>query len=249
MRIDHLTNRFFETVARAIYSHGLVTAVMLFVITYMTLFSHTLFLQILPAAMSPWERDVSAWLMAIGWDLTLLVTMGNPRHIHRSIPWIGATASGIIVLFFFDAFQGMITAATLLMIQRWFTGLLAAIIAFIYTSLFHAKWSERNELAALPSKLHDTERRLIQAQTELDEVKAKYKLSDATLNEVRSKLKEREQKTNDLLTQLDQHLKELTCPHCKVVQANPRSLNAHKGHCASNPKNKHLNGTSLKQIV
>lgn len=236
-----ITYRPFDHISRAIYSQGLITAVMLFVIAYMTMFSHTLFLQVLPTRMPEEQRDLSAWLMAIGWDLTLLVTMGNPQHIHRSIPWIGAVASGIIVLFFFEAFD--FRQEPLLITQRWFSGILAAVVAFIYTRLFHAKHQHRDGLEQMPQ-------RIAQLEAALDQERSRMHQNAAELTQARAELEQSKAELAQAKAKLAKHDAELVCPFCQLPQENSRSLNTHKGYCTSNPNGrgkKVLNGHAIQE--
>jgi hypothetical protein len=241
--MEPIATRFFDSIARTIYSLGLVTFVMLFVIASMIFFSHTLFLSVFPVSMASWEKQAAASLMAVGWELTVLVTTCNPKHINRSIPWIIALASACIVLFFIQAFD--FTQDPLIVVQRWFVGVLAGTINFIYARLFHRKWSERNELIELPIRLNQAERRADELQSKLDEASRAVAERDTALNEARSALKERDRDFKQLESKLREFERELTCPHCGVVQSNPRSLNAHKGHCEQNPINKNNGSPKL----
>lgn len=220
---------FFDNIGRAITSLAAVIFVMLMTITGMIFFSHTLFSFVFPASMEPWEKLAATWLMALGWEFTVLITTCNTRHINKHIPLIMAVCSGIIVLFFIQAFDSQQPLLTIG--QRWFVGLLAATINYIYAELFYSKWSERSEQQAMPKKLAQTESNLVQLQSELVQVRSALDQTQRTLTERERSLKEHEgfrKKTES----------ELTCGHCKTLQKNYGALRAHKGHCKQNPINK-----------
>ena len=132
--------------------------VMLATLIGMVLFSHTLFLSVFPPSMATWERMLATWFMAIGWEATVLITTVNTRHLNKNIPWIMAICSGLIVLFFIQAFDT--TQPWLTIAQRWLVGSLAAAINYIYADLFYAKWNERTELIERPMKLTDLQSRV-----------------------------------------------------------------------------------------
>lgn len=208
----------FDRIGQAITSMGAVIFVLMMVIVAMVFFSHTLFTQALPETMEEWEKMSAAWFMALGWELTVLVTTCNTKHLNKSIPPIMAVCSGVILLFFVQAFDS--TQPLLILCQRWFVGILIAAINFIYADLFYAKWKERLELIDRPNKLNDIQSQLNELQSEVNESRPKL-----------IQLKELQQ----FKLKVDQ---ELTCPHCKVKQPTYGTLHAHKGHCSNNPKNK-----------
>ena len=78
----------FDNIGHAITSLAAVIFVMLMTITGMIFFSHTLFNQVFPTSMSDWEKLVATWLMALGWEFTVLITTCNTRHINKNIPAI-----------------------------------------------------------------------------------------------------------------------------------------------------------------
>jgi len=312
--------KLFDTIAKSITSLGAVVFVMLMTISGMIIFSHTLFSHVFPDTMAGWEKVSATWLMALGWEFTVLITTCNTKHINRHIPLIMAICSGVIVLFFIQAFSGGFGVIGTL--QRWFVGLLAATINYIYAELFYAKWQERNEALAIPIQVNELLARIdaltlelderktelatsrpqwLKAQSDLDETSIKLNQSQSKLNQVElqlheahSRLSQAESELNQTrlevnekrvrldevqskallmerqLTEVNQRnveagrlldhnrheqaetgrelaelrafkaqiQKELECPHCKAVQPNARTLNAHKGHCPENPINK-----------
>jgi hypothetical protein len=220
--------RFFDLIGNAITSLGAVIFVLLMVITGMIFFSHTLFLEVFPASMQPWEKLLATWVMALGWELTVLITTVNTKHINKRIPWLMAIASGVIVLFFIQAFDGSLTG--LQITQRWFVGLLAAALNYIYADLFYAKWQERNSTLAMPKELEENRTKVLHLLTELDQCQTTFNQSRSKLNEVEAELKE-------LRAFRKKVESELTCPHCRQPQPGYGTLRAHQGHCSKNPKN------------
>jgi len=213
----HMTKaeRFFDSIAKGITSLGAVVFVMLMVITAMVFFSHTLFLNAFPVSMANWEKLAAAWFMALGWEATVLITTVNTKHINPNVPGVMAICSGIILLFFLEAFD--FDVSVLIICQRWFVSILVATINYLYSDLFYSKWKERSELDSMPLKLNEAESKVIQLERTVIEAQSNLnKLSE--LQRFRSQIE-----------------KELTCPHCKTMQTSYGVLHAHKGHCSQNP--------------
>jgi hypothetical protein len=218
----------FDTIGRAITSLAAVIFTHLMIITAMIFFSHTLFMDVFPTTMDRWERFTATWLMALGWEFTVLITTVNTRHINKHVPMVMAVASGFIVLFFIQAFY--VSQSPLIIAQRWFVGVLMATVNYIYAELFFAKWQERIAQQAMPQQLQEShytiqrlEKKLVDTERLLDEVQQGFNDSQRSLHEL-----ERFKKEVDA---------ELTCQHCNTQQASYGALRAHKGHCKSNPIN------------
>lgn len=218
----------FDTIGRAITSLAAVIFALLMIITAMIFFSHTLFMDVFPTTMDPWERITATWLMALGWEFTVLLTTVNTRHINKHIPMVMAIASGFIVLFFIQAFD--VSQPVLIVAQRWFVGVLAATINYIYAELFFAKWQERTAQQAMPQQL-------VQNKTTIDQLQQTVNETQTALEQAQRALNERERKLQELERLQKQVDAELTCEHCKVKQPNYGALRAHKGHCKHNPIN------------
>lgn len=206
----------FEQAGRAITSLGAVIFVLVLVVTAMVFFSHTLFLHALPEAMARWERFMAAWTLAIGWEATVLITTVNTHHLHKRVPILMALCSGVIMLFFIQAFDS--SQPNLVIIQRWFVGLLVAYLNFAYSELFVKKWNEFIALNETPTKL-------IESQSSVNQLRSE-------LNEARSELNQ----LHDLRQFQSNIVKQLTCPHCKQHFETFGSLHAHKGYCTENPR-------------
>ena len=234
--MTQMKQTFFDRVASGITSLGAVLCAMLFMIVGSLFFSHTLFIHIFPDTMSTWEKLASGWFMAIGWEFTVLIATVNPRHVPPVIAKILALCSGVIVLFFIDAFATDITTATT--VQRLFVGALVSVVNYIYVHLFSKKWNERIYTQTLPAINEQLESRVRHLEAELKQVGARVEQRESELKQTGAKLEELEaykRRTDD----------DLTCPYCRQVQKTRGSLVTHKGHCSHNPKNGvKLNGHS-----
>lgn len=222
-----MVSKLFDRIASAITSLGAVIFVLLMIITGMIFFSHTLFLDVFPSTMEKWEKRLATWVMALAWEFTVLITTVNTRHINKRIPFLMALASGVIVLFFIQAFDDSITG--LQMTQRWFVGIIAATINYLYADLFYAKWQERTSSLAMPRRIEELNSKVHELEGGLNEHESALNDSQSRLNEVQSEVKE----LRSFKLRVD---KELTCPHCHTLQPSFGSLHAHKGHCSKNPR-------------
>lgn len=219
----------FDSIAQSITSMAAVVFVMIMTISGMVFFSHTLFLSVFPPSMSSWERIAATWFMALAWEATVLITTVNTKHLHKHIPAVMALCSGVIVLFFIQAFDQ--SQSLLVIIQRWFVGTIAATINYIYADLFYAKWLERRGLIEAPMKVIELQSTVNDLQRALDQAQSKQKTFD------------------ELQRFRDQVKKELVCPHCKFEQSSYGTLHSHKGHCLENPRSKQkLNGDNAAHI-
>jgi molybdopterin converting factor small subunit len=218
----------FDTIGRAITSLAAVIFALLMIITAMIFFSHTLFMDVFPTTMDKWERITATWLMALGWEFTVLLTTVNTRHINKHIPLVMAIASGFIVLFFIQAFD--VSQPMLIVAQRWFVGVLAATINYIYAELFFAKWQERTAQQAMPMQL-------MQNKSTIDELAQRLIEREQALEQAQRALNERERRLQELERFKKTVDAELTCQHCNTQQASYGALRAHKGHCKNNPIN------------
>jgi len=220
--------KLFDRIGSAITSLGAVIFALLMTTTGMVFFSHTLFRNVFPSTMEPWEKLLATWVMALAWEFTVLITTCNTKHLNRHIPLAMAVASGIIVLFFIQAFDSSLTG--LQIIQRWFVGILAATINYIYADLFYAKWQERSSTLAMPVKL-------VELQHEVNEYRSRLIDLQSKFDQVQSTRDELQREVGDLRSFRKKIDQELTCPHCKEQQPSYGTLHAHKGHCHRNPKN------------
>lgn len=226
----------FDTLGRAFTSIGAVIFVMVMIITAMIFFSHTLFLQVFPETMAPWEKSVATWAMALGWELTVLITTCNTAHISKRIPGLMAIASGVIVLFFIQAFDDSLTV--LQYVQRGLVGVLAASINYIYADLFYSKWQERTNALQMPARLKELEAQVEQLEADLQESDAELEQSQAKVKEFTAELKEQEREIKQLESFKAKIEQSLKCPYCSQAQTSQDALRSHKGHCSLNPKNK-----------
>ncbi len=210
--MDHFTK-----IGRAITSLGAVIFVQMLWVGAMIFFSHTLFTDVLPSYMTPWEKKVAAWFIAFAWEFIVLVTTCNVKFINKHIPPFMAICSGIILLYFLDAFDW--SQPALVISERWFVSILIATVNFILSDLFYKRWMEFNESISLPGQVNEL-------QSEVNQLRSQLNDSQSSLNEARS-LKAFKAKIE----------RELTCKHCNTPFESYGSLHAHKGHCSKNPKN------------
>jgi hypothetical protein len=173
--------------------------------------------------MDTWEKFAATWVMALGWEFTVLLTTCNTRHINKHIPLVMALASGVIVLFFIQAFD--FTVPWIVVLQRWFVGTLAAAINYIYAELFYAKWQERSQKQAMPMKLAETESELVQLRSKVNELQSDVDERHSVFIQTQRELDE----LRRFKSRIDS---ELTCPHCSKLQPAFGTLHAHKGHCS-----------------
>ncbi|SRR5260221_5696557 len=219
-------NKLFEYIGNMITSMSAVILVLVLTILGLLTFTHTLFNEVLPITMTGWERELASWLLALGWEFTLLITTCNTQHLNRKIPAFVAIASGVIVLFFIHAFDA--GQQDIELYKRWFIGLLISAINYIFTELFYSKWKELQTNKLLPLKVGELEinltanaNELIKATTELDQCKQ-------TINKLTAQLMELEEYKQ-------REIAKLTCPHCQQVYVTIYKLTSHKGMCSSNP--------------
>src|SRR5688500_13716797 len=114
-------NKLFEQIGFAITSMAAVIFVLILTLLGLLTFTHTLFFEVLPQTITGWERYLASWMLALGWEFTLLITTCNTQFLHRRIPLVAAIASGVIVLFFIEAFS--FDLPTIELCKRWFIGL------------------------------------------------------------------------------------------------------------------------------
>jgi hypothetical protein len=234
---------FWDRLGESINSLGAVLLPMLILITGGMFLSHTYFKQTLPGTMPFWEAFLSAWLIAVAWELTVLVTTVNQRHVSKWIPRFMALCSGIVFLFYIGAFNEDLTLFE--RIQKGFVGALVSFVSYVYVELFHAKWTERNEGKAMPGKLDESERKLIETESRLIQTESALNEAHRKLIEAESRFNESESAFIELERTFDEvHAfkirvqSELICPHCSQEFESYGTVHAHKGHCMQNPKKK-----------
>jgi hypothetical protein len=220
-------NKFFERIGFAITSMAAVIFVLILTLLGLLTFTHTLFFEVLPQTITGWERYLASWMLALGWEFTLLITTCNTQFLHRRIPLVAAIASGVIVLFFIQAFS--FDLPNIELFKRWFIGLLVATINYIYTELFYAKWKE----------LHRTK----DLNARIDELEELNKLQTIELNTTREQLKKVDldvERLVDYVAELEifkkKELDSKTCRFCKKLMPSIFHLSSHMRNCDSNPK-------------
>src|SRR5882724_4766792 len=78
--INNPMNKLFEYIGNMITSMSAVILVLVLTILGLLTFTHTLFNEVLPITMTGWERELASWLLALGWEFTLLITTCNTQH-------------------------------------------------------------------------------------------------------------------------------------------------------------------------
>ena len=112
---------------------------MLFIIVALVFDSHTLFVRTLPSDMGHTAKEITAWGMAIAFELTVLLATANSNYVHKSIQYFLAFCTLMTTLFFFDVFGEADTAKVFRIV---FVSVMIACINFIYAELFVKKWQE-----------------------------------------------------------------------------------------------------------
>lgn len=219
-------NKLFEYIGNMITSMAAVIFVLVMTITGLITFTHTLFNEVLPATMTGWERELASWLLALGWEFTLLITTCNTQHLNRKIPAFVAIASGVIVLFFIHAFDA--GQPDIELYKRWFIGLLISAINYIFTELFYSKWKEKQLNKSQAERVIELETILESRQTQLTEAVTNLQGTKTDLEKLTCYVAELEEYKQ-------REIAKLTCPHCQQVFETIYKLTSHKGVCGSNP--------------
>jgi uncharacterized membrane protein len=219
-------NKLFEHIGNLITSMSAVILVLVMTILGLITFTHTLFNEVLPVTMTGWERELASWLLALGWEFTLLITTCNTQHLNRKIPAFVAIASGVIVLFFIHAFDA--GQPDIELYKRWFIGLLISAINYIFTELFYSKWKELQTNKSLSARVGDLEISLTAKVNELTEATTELDQSNQTIEKLTKQLTE-------LSEYKRREIEKVTCPHCLQVFETIYKLTSHKGACLSNP--------------
>lgn len=220
-------NKLFEQIGFAITSMAAVIFVLVLTLLGLLTFTHTLFNEVLPQTITGFERSFASWMLALGWEFTLLISTCNTQFLNKRIPMIVAIASGVIVLFFIQAFSFDLPNIELM--KRWFIGLLVATINFIYTELFYAKWQELHRNSDLNDRLHDLEQAVNTHVSEVKLLQDQLRKADSDVERLAgyvAELEEFKQKEID----------KLKCPYCNSKMESVYKLASHKGICSHNPK-------------
>jgi len=218
-------NKLFEQIGFAITSMAAVIFVLILTLLGLLTFTHTLFFEVLPQTITGWERYLASWMLALGWEFTLLITTCNTQFLHRRIPLVAAIASGVIVLFFIEAFS--FDLPTIELLKRWFIGLLVATINFIYTELFYAKWKDLHRTKDLNTRITELEQIVNVKTNELSTSQDRLAKTNAEI-----------ERLVDYVAELEAFKKKeidrLTCSYCGNVFSTIYHLNSHRGNCEKN---------------
>lgn len=219
--------KLFEQIGFAITSMAAVIFVLILTLLGLLMFTHTLFFEVLPSTINGWERYTASWMLALGWEFTLLITTCNTQFLNRRIPVIAAIASGIIVLFFIQAFE--FDQPTIELFKRWFIGILVATINFIYTELFYAKWSRLQKQRNFEERISELESHLGAKNNELGATYLRLEKANADVDRLVDYVAELEVfKKNEM--------DKVTCNFCKQIFKSVYHLASHRTNCEMNPK-------------
>lgn len=219
--------KFFEEIGFAITSMAAVIFVLLLTLLGLLMFTHTLFYEVLPSTITGWERYTASWLLALGWEFTLLISTVNTQFLNRKIPIIAAIASGVIVLFFIEAFE--FNQPPIEIFKKWFIGILVATVNFIYTELFYAKWSRLQKQRDLEGRIFELES---QAQ---DKDKTIFSINQQ-LQKTQTDVERLIDYSSELETFKKREIEKVTCNFCKHVFKTIYHLHSHRANCKMNPK-------------
>jgi len=220
-------NKFFEQIGFAITSMAAVIFVLILTLLGLLMFTHTLFYEVLPPSITGWERYAASWMLALGWEFTLLITTCNTQFLNRRIPVIAAIASGIIVLFFIEAFE--FNQPPIELLKKWFIGILVATINFIYTELFYAKWSRLQTHRNLEDRISELE---VQG---MDKDKTILEVNEQ-LQKARADVEMLTEYSTELETFKKKELGARTCSFCGKILPTLYHLASHRTNCERNPK-------------
>lgn len=232
-------NQLFERIGFAITSMAAVIFVLILTLLGLLTFTHTLFNEVLPQTITGWERMMASWMLALGWEFTLLITTCNTQFLNRRIPLVVAIASGVIVLFFIKAFE--IDQPTIELSKRWFIGILVATINYIFTELFYAKWKELQLQKNLANRVAELE-------TILDTKTSEFTETNHQLTKAKFDIDRLVDYVAELESFKSKEVEKLTCPYCKTIQSSVYKLTSHKGICDQSPK-KNLNHSIYEGVV
>jgi hypothetical protein len=221
-------------IANIITSLGAVIFVLLMTIGSMILLSHGLYFQIFSKTMVTWQAEAASWILACGVETTVLIVTCNTEFLNKKLPIFLAICSGIIVLFFIEAFDT--SQSTLDLSMRWFVGGLVALLNFIYSELFYKKLMDANANETATAKLQNLQALHNQLKDGYEKVKAEEK-------ETREVIVVLERELLELREFREKELQKLTCPSCKVTFESVYKLTSHRNTCLGLPNQRSpLNG-------
>ncbi len=224
-------------IANIITSLGAVIFVLLMTIGAMIFLSHGLYFQIFSKTMVTWQAEAASWILACGVETTVLIVTCNTEFLNKKLPIFLAICSGIIVLFFIEAFDT--TQSTLDLSMRWFVGGLVALLNFIYSELFYKKLLDANEKETATAKLQTLQAVHQKLEMEFESVKAQTE-------EAGNKIAALENELLELRTFKEIEIQKLTCPSCKLTFESVYKLNSHRNTCLSLPtQESKVNGVKI----
>jgi hypothetical protein len=174
----------FEDIGNIITSVYFVIMVMGMVILSGCFLSHILFYRSFPSDMGEWENIIASWTFGIAWECTLLIAATNRQHLdNENFVKVFAICSGILLLFFIDAFNTSFSFDLVNCIQKYFAALLIGFVNYTYSELFYRKWTEHIN----KSEFSKFEIMLKEYEVTINSLKHDLKLSQVKLLETQIK--------------------------------------------------------------
>lgn len=231
-------NKLLQRFGHIITGMSAVTFVLLMTIIGMIFLSHGFYLQVFSNVMQPWHATAASWALALGWELTVLVTTCNVKFVNRRLPLVLAICSGLIVLFFIQAFDS--SQPFLELVMRWFIGCIVATINYVYSELFYAKWKEGIHGSEVSAQLEGLQLQYQNQSSELVEAKSKLSSSLVLVEEMKDQIKELE-------VFREQEYQKRTCNICGTRFESVFKLSSHKARCRKDNTKK--NGTGYGELL
>jgi len=220
-------NQFFKHIGNAITSVSAIIFVLILTISGLITCTHSLFYQVLPFSMGDTERELASWVLSIAFESTLLLVTANNAILSKKISVVTAIASGIIVLFFIQAFD--FNQPPIILMQKIFIGLIISSINYTFTELFHVRWEQANAQKNLVEKMNELKTEYISQNNELTKTKSDLEKSKSDFDQLFSY-------TEELESFKAKELEKLKCPYCHGQYETIFKLTSHKGVCSLNPR-------------
>lgn len=190
----------FEDIGEGITSVYFVIAVMGLVIMSGCFLSHVLFYRSFPTDMAEWEKVLASWTLGIAWECTLLIAATNRNHLDSEhFVKVFAICSGVLLLFFIDAFNTSLFIDWVVSIQKYFSALLIGFVNYTYSELFYRKWTEHKNT----SETSKYEVELINREHTINTLNAKLRQVEIELTEQQLRAARNEGKKLELSNRLN----------------------------------------------
>lgn len=219
-------NKIVSATADLITSLGMIIFVLLMTVMAMIFVGHGLYHQVFLKCMTPWQAEAASWVLSFGVETTVLVITCNVKHLSSNkLPLFFAICSGLIVLFFINAFD--FTQSGLDIAIRWFIGLLVSGVNYVYSELFVKKLNDVKLSVDLRMEITNLTQENVSALQELSNTKSSLAKSNQDIERLTEYVIELESFKK---TELDK----LKCPYCFNQFETVYRLASHKGICEKN---------------